>query len=78
MLNAGKPAHEVISAMAQQNVFIGRPWPSMPNWVRITVGTQAEMEHFQIAFRQVMKGKVVGRLHDPLVARNLDGVMLPA
>ena len=75
MLKAGKPAKEVIGAMAHQNVFIGRPWPSMPDWVRITVGTQAEMEQFQVAFQKVMKGEVVGRVYDPAVERDLDGVV---
>jgi histidinol-phosphate aminotransferase len=78
MLHANKPARDVIASMAQQNVFIGRPWPSMPDWVRITVGTQAEMEQFQAAFQNVMKGKVVGRTYDPLLEHNLDGVILPA
>ena len=75
MLQTGKPAKDVIAAMAHQNVFIGRPWPSMPDWVRITVGTQAEMEQFQVAFQKVMKGEVVGRSYDPLLERNLDGVV---
>ncbi len=78
MLKAGKPAKDVIGAMAKQNVFIGRPWPSMPDWVRITVGTQSEMEQFQAAFQKVMKGEVAGRAHDPLLERNLDGVIRPA
>ena len=75
MLKAGKPAKEVIAAMAHQKVFIGRPWPSMPDWVRITVGTQSEMEQFQVAFQNVMKGTAVGRVYDPLLERNLDGVV---
>jgi len=75
MLKAGKPAKEVIGGMAKQNVFIGRPWPSMPDWVRITVGTQAEMEQFQTAFQNFMSGKVVGRIYDPLLERNLDGAV---
>ena len=56
MLKANKPAKEVIAAMAHQKVFIGRPWPSMPDWVRITVGTKSEMEQFQAAFQNVMRG----------------------
>jgi histidinol-phosphate aminotransferase len=75
MLKAGKPAKEVIAAMAHQKVFIGRPWPSMPDWVRITVGTKSEMEQFQAAFQNVMVGKVVGRVYDPLLERDLDGVV---
>jgi histidinol-phosphate aminotransferase len=78
MLKAGKPAKEVIAAMAKQNVYIGRPWPSMPDWVRITVGTQSEMEQFQIAFQNFMKGTTVGRLYDPKLERNLDGVITSA
>lgn len=78
MLKAGKPAKDVIAAMAKQKVFIGRPWPSMPDWVRITVGTQSEMDQFQVAFQNFMTGKVVGRVYDPLIERNLDGLILPA
>jgi len=77
MLKAGKPARDVIAAMAQQNVYIGRPWPSVPDWVRITVGTPSEMNQFQVAFQAVMKGAVVGRLHDKLLDRNLDGMVVP-
>jgi histidinol-phosphate aminotransferase len=75
MLKSGKPAKDVIAAMAKQNVFIGRPWPSMPDWVRITVGTQAEMQQFELAFQKFMTGAVVGRVYDPMLERNLDGVI---
>ena len=56
MLDTKRPAKEVIAAMAQQNVFIGRIWPVMPTYTRITVGTREEMDHFQVAFQKVMKG----------------------
>ncbi|UNK57096.1 pyridoxal phosphate-dependent aminotransferase [Pseudoxanthomonas daejeonensis] len=39
--------------MAQHKVFIGRSWPSMPQHVRITVGTEAEMARFREVFAQV-------------------------
>lgn len=55
MIDVKRPGKEVQQAMAKQNVFIGRTWPIMPNWVRITVGTQDEMEQFQAAFQKVMK-----------------------
>ena len=45
-----------VEAMAQQNVMIGRVWPVMPTWTRITVGTQEEMARFQAAFKKVMGG----------------------
>lgn len=60
LLDTKRPAKEVIAAMAQQNVVIGRVWPAMPTYTRITVGTSAEMEQFQAAFQKVMKGSVSG------------------
>ena len=58
MLDTKRPGKQVIDAMAQQNVIIGRIWPVMPTYVRITVGTHEEMEQFQIAFQKVMTGAV--------------------
>jgi len=56
LLDTKHPAKEVIAAMARQNVIIGRVWPAMPSYSRITVGTSAEMEQFQAAWQKVMKG----------------------
>lgn len=56
LLDARRPGQEVRDAMAKENVFIGRVWPSMPTWVRVTVGTQDEMERFQTAWQKVMRG----------------------
>jgi histidinol-phosphate aminotransferase len=56
LLDTKRPGKETIDAMAHQNVFIGRIWPVMPTWVRITVGTQDEMMKFQAALQKVMHG----------------------
>jgi histidinol-phosphate aminotransferase len=56
LLDTKRPAKQVIDAMAQQNVFIGRIWPILPTCTRITVGTQEEMEKFQAALQKVMHG----------------------
>lgn len=56
LLDTKRPGKEVIDAMAQQKVCIGRIWPLMPTCVRITVGTHDEMEQFQMAFQKVMRG----------------------
>jgi histidinol-phosphate aminotransferase len=80
MLDAKRPAKEVIAAMAAQNVFIGRPWPVWPTHVRVTVGTQSEMERFQAAFDHVMKNPS-SALHpdSPVnISRNLDGLHIPS
>jgi len=54
MVDTGRPGRQVITAMRQQDVFIGRTWPVWPTYVRITVGTPHEMEAFQTAFAKVM------------------------
>ncbi len=54
LLDAGRPGRGVIEAMAAKNVFIGRTWPILPNYVRITVGTRSEMAKFQEAWKAVM------------------------
>jgi len=56
LLDTKRPGKEVRDAMAKENVLIGRVWPVMPTHVRVTVGTQDEMERFQAAFQRVMKG----------------------
>lgn len=55
MVDVKRPGQQVREAMAKENVLIGRIWPSMPTWVRITVGTQEEMLKFQAAFQKVMR-----------------------
>jgi histidinol-phosphate aminotransferase len=55
MLDIKRPGQEVRDAMAKENVLIGRIWPIMPTYVRITVGTQEEMSKFQTALQKVMK-----------------------
>jgi histidinol-phosphate aminotransferase len=65
MLNTQRDGKAVIEAMRQQNVYVGRIWPVMPTYVRVTVGTPAEMDQFQTAFARVMKGAVVGKAPSP-------------
>ena len=55
MVDTKRPGQEVRDAMAKENVLIGRIWPIMPTHVRVTVGTQEEMERFQSAFLKVMR-----------------------
>lgn len=55
MVDVKRPGQEIRDAMAKENVFVGRIWPIMPTWVRITVGTPEEMSKFQSAFQKVMK-----------------------
>ena len=69
MLDAKRPAKEVIDAMAARNVYIGRPWPVWPTHVRISVGTAEEMEKFLEAFQAVMASPKSARLIPALPKR---------
>ncbi len=54
MVDTKRPSHDVILAMAKQDVYIGRPWPIWNTWVRVTVGTPSDMAAFQKTFSSVM------------------------
>ena len=77
LLDTRHPADQAIKAMAQQGIMIGRVWPAMPNYARITVGTREEMQKFQAAFQNVMTGKVSARLEKQWKPRSIDGIPLP-
>jgi histidinol-phosphate aminotransferase len=54
MIDVKKPGRQVFQAMLKEKVAIGRSWPSMPNHVRISIGTAEEMAKFRQAFAKVM------------------------
>jgi histidinol-phosphate/aromatic aminotransferase/cobyric acid decarboxylase-like protein len=54
LLDVGRPGNEIVMAMRQEKVYIGRVWPSWPTHVRVTVGTAEEMAKFQTALLKVM------------------------
>jgi histidinol-phosphate aminotransferase len=78
MLDTRLPGKQVIDAMAQQNVIIGRIWPVMPTYVRITVGTHEEMQQFQTAFQRVMTGAIAFSLGptSPIKKQHRHGIVL--
>ncbi len=78
LLNTKRPGKEVIDAMAQQKVFIGRIWPIMPTWVRITVGTQEEMSQFQGALQKAMRNTTAFWLQPAVEKRRRKGAPLPS
>ncbi|HEX4485825.1 MAG TPA: pyridoxal phosphate-dependent aminotransferase [Terriglobales bacterium] len=69
LLDTKRPGRETIEAMAKEDVYIGRVWPSYPNHARITVGTHDEMGRFQEAFKKVMTGAVAFSVGVPRVRR---------
>ena len=54
MFDARRPGREVFEAMLKQKVAVGRTWASMPDHVRISIGTADEMAKFREAFARVM------------------------
>jgi histidinol-phosphate/aromatic aminotransferase/cobyric acid decarboxylase-like protein len=54
MVDVKRRGQEVVSAFRAERVYIGRTWPSWPTWVRVTVGTPAEMETFKAAFVKIV------------------------
>lgn len=54
LIDSKRPGRETAKAMLEQKVAIGRSWASLPNHVRITIGTAAEMEKFKAAFERIV------------------------
>lgn len=54
MIDTGRPAMSVITAMRKEKVYIGRVWPVWPNAVRISVGSPEDMAAFRTAFKKVI------------------------
>jgi histidinol-phosphate aminotransferase len=53
MMEVKRPGAEFAQAMAGQKVIIGRIWPVWPTKVRVTIGTQDEMNKFMAAVDKV-------------------------
>lgn len=54
MIDVRRPVRPVIDGLSQRGVQVGRPFPTLPNHLRVTIGKQAEMETFLSAFKQVV------------------------
>ncbi|CAN5637570.1 pyridoxal phosphate-dependent aminotransferase [soil metagenome] len=65
MIDTGRNGRQVMAAMAQKKVIIGRTWAIWPNVVRISVGTKEDMAKFRTAFKEVMDAPVTASLEYP-------------
>jgi len=54
MVDVKRDPRTVIDGMRKENVFIGRVWPTWKTHVRVSIGTQDEMNKFKTAFLKVM------------------------
>ncbi len=57
MIDAGSDVAPVIAALRERDVLVGRKFPSLPNWLRISVGTPEEMRRFVTEFRAVVPAR---------------------
>lgn len=55
MINVGRDAREFIAGMPPKGVAVGRPFPPMTNYLRVTIGTDADMAKFRDVFWSVYK-----------------------
>jgi histidinol-phosphate aminotransferase len=44
----------VIEAFRGRHILVGRRFPSMPTWLRVSLGTPAEMRAFVDALRSIL------------------------
>jgi histidinol-phosphate aminotransferase len=54
MIDLRREVRPVISALRGRGVEVGRVFPALPNFLRVTIGTAPEMKQFVSAFRETM------------------------
>lgn len=54
MVDTGGEVTPVIKAFHDRKIIVGRKFPSMGNWLRVSVGKPEEMQKFLAAFRQIV------------------------
>jgi histidinol-phosphate aminotransferase len=57
MINLGSDVEPIIAALRGRNVLVGRKFPSLPTWLRVSMGTPAEMQQFVTALREVLPAR---------------------
>ena len=53
MMNVKRNGKEFGADMTKEKVYVGRPWPVWPEWVRVTVGSKDDMTKFKAAFTKI-------------------------
>jgi histidinol-phosphate aminotransferase len=55
MMDVGRDSREFISAMPPKGVAVGRPFPPMTNFLRVSIGTDRDMAKFREVFWSIYK-----------------------
>jgi histidinol-phosphate aminotransferase len=54
MIETGRDVAPLIEAFKAKKILVGRRFPTMPTWLRVSVGTPAEMATFVAALRKIV------------------------
>ena len=54
MIDLRREVRPVISEMRNRGVEVGRLFPALPNFMRVTIGTEPQMTQFLSTFKEVM------------------------
>lgn len=54
MINIRRPVLPVIEEFARRKILVGREFQPLTNHLRVTIGTQEEMQRFYAAFQEIM------------------------
>ena len=53
MMKTGRPVREVRAQFRERGVAVGRPFPPMLDYLRVSIGNENEMARFMTAFREI-------------------------
>ena len=57
MIDVGGDVAPIIAEFRRKKILVGRKFPSLPNWLRITIGKPKEMEAFAAALTEIVPAK---------------------
>jgi histidinol-phosphate aminotransferase len=57
MVNVGKDVTSVRQEFRTRGILVGRKFPPMDTWLRVSVGTEEDMTRFLAAFKEILPAK---------------------
>jgi histidinol-phosphate aminotransferase len=57
MIDVGQDVAPVIGAFRERKILVGRKFPSLSNWLRVSIGTREQMEVFLTGLRAIVPAK---------------------
>lgn len=60
MMHTGRPISRVQAEFRKRGVAVGRPFPPMLDYARVSIGTEDEMDRFMTAFREIFSAGATG------------------